>query len=275
MINQQIQAAKAATFRDQHHSDKLLVLPNIWDFLGARLIEKIGFPSVATASVSTALSNGYRDGEQIPFAQLLKTVNKIAQAVDLPLTVDIERGFADSIPHLKENIRQLIENGAVGINIEDSLPAHDGLYPIEDQCKKIEAIRETGLQYGVPLVINARTDVFVLKMEDALKRTIERGLSFMNAGADCIYPILMNNYDDISRFLEKVNSPINVLLQKPVSDLRKLEKAGVARLSLGPNFLNHALTSMKNVADGLKNYDSAAFFDHELLPREFLDQLVH
>jgi 2-methylisocitrate lyase-like PEP mutase family enzyme len=275
MINQQIQAAKASAFRDQHYGGKLLVLPNIWDFLGARLIEKIGFPSVATASVSTALSNGYRDGEHIPFPQLLKTVNKIAQAVDLPVTVDIERGFADSIPHLKENIHLLIENGAVGINIEDSLPAHDGLYSIEDQCKKIEAIRETGLQYGVPLVINARTDVFVLKMDDALNHAVERGLSFRSAGADCIYPILMNDYTDITRFLEKVDSPVNVLLQKPVSDLRSLENAGVARLSLGPNFLNHALTAMKNVAEGLMHYDSSAFFDHELLPREYLDLLVY
>src|SRR5437773_10363952 len=121
MTNQQTQSAKAALFRNQHHALKLLVLPNIWDALGARLIKKIGFPSVATASVSTALSNGYRDGENIPFSQLLNIVNRIAAAVDLPLTVDIERGFAETIPQLQANIRLLIENGAVGINIEDSL----------------------------------------------------------------------------------------------------------------------------------------------------------
>ena len=110
------------------------------------------------------LSNGYRDGENIPFRQLLNTVNKIAVAVDLPLTVDIERGFADTISQLKENIRLLIENGAIGINIEDSLADRDWIKFILEQCKKIEAIRETGIQYGVPIVINARTDVFVLKM---------------------------------------------------------------------------------------------------------------
>jgi len=274
MFNLQIQAVKASLFRNQHHAGKLLVLPNIWDALGARLIKKIGFPSVATASVSTALSNGYRDGENIPFRQLLNTVNKIAVAVDLPLTVDIERGFADTVSQLKENIRLLIENGAIGINIEDSLADRTGLNSILEQCKKIEAIRETGIQYGVPIVINARTDVFVLKMNDALPLAIERGLAFKKAGADCVYPILMNDYDDISRFLEQVDSPVNVLLQKQVSDLKRLEKTGVSRVSLGPHFLNHALTAMKQVAEGLMQYDTTAFFERELLPRDFLDQLV-
>jgi 2-methylisocitrate lyase-like PEP mutase family enzyme len=274
MINKQTQAVKAAIFRDQHHSGKLLVLPNIWDTLGAQLIKKIGFPSVATASVATALSNGYRDGENIPFTQLLNTVNKIAEAVDLPLTVDIERGFADSIPQLRENIRLLIENGAIGINIEDSLPGHEKLYTVKDQCRKIEAIRETGIECGVPVVINARTDIFLLKTANALPGAIERGMEFKSAGADCIYPILMNDYDDIARFLEAVPVPINVLMQKPVSDLKRLEKSGVARLSLGPYFLNHALMAMKRVAEGLMQYDTTVFFERELLPREYLDQLV-
>lgn len=274
MINQQNQAAKADIFRSQHHSGKILILPNIWDALGARLIKKIGFPSVATASVSTAISNGYRDGENIPFPLLLKTVGKIATAVDLPLTVDMERGFAETVPQLKDHIRLLIENGAVGINIEDSLPDKSGLYPLDDQCRKIEAIRETGIQYGVPIVINARTDVFVLKMPGALTLAIERGKAFRKAGADCMYPILMSDYEDISRFLAAVPGPMNVVLQKPVSDIGRLEKAGVARLSLGPNFLNHALAAMKKVAEGLLKKDSAAFFESELLPRSYLDELI-
>src|SRR5450432_537965 len=111
MVNRKIQAAKAEQFRAQHLAEKLLVLPNIWDALGAKLIKQVGFLSVATASVATALSNGYLDGERIPFSALLEIVLKISSAVDLPLSVDIERGFADSIVDLKENIRLLIENG--------------------------------------------------------------------------------------------------------------------------------------------------------------------
>src|SRR5579872_110253 len=258
MVDQKKQAAKAEQFRAQHLDEKLLILPNIWDALGARLIQQLGFPSVATASVATALSNGYPDGEHIPFTELLNVVGKISSAVDLPVTVDIERGFADTLPKLKENIRQLIEYGAVGINIEDSHTDHKGLNTIEDQCRKIEAIRDTAIQCGVPMVINARTDIFFLKIgDDLMKDAIARALAFKKSGADCVYPILINKYDDISRFVEEVEMPVNVVLLKPVSDLQYLEKIGVARVSVGPNLLNHVLTVMKSVAEGLKNYDSS------------------
>jgi len=269
------QSAKATLFRSQHHSGKLLVLPNIWDGLGAKLMEKVGYQSVATASVATALSNGYLDGENIPFMQLLKTVNRIASAVSLPVTVDIERGFSDSIILLKENIRLLIENGGVGINIEDSHADGKGLFKIDEQCRKIEMIRETGIQCGVPIVINARTDIFLQKTKDnAVGQAIERGLAFKAAGADCFYPIVVNNYDEISRLVQEVGMPLNVLLSKQTGDLKHLEKIGVARVSLGPNLLNHALATMKQIAEGLLHYDTTAFFSHELLPREFLNSLA-
>ena len=145
MFNKQVQATRAESFRKQHLDGKLLILPNIWDAMGARLMEKVGFPSVATASVATAIANGYLDGENIPFSRLLEIIGQISSAVDLPLTVDIERGFADSIPQLKENIRLLIDRGAVGINIEDSKPDHKSLFSISEQCRKIEAVRETGI----------------------------------------------------------------------------------------------------------------------------------
>jgi 2-methylisocitrate lyase-like PEP mutase family enzyme len=226
MTHIQTQTAKAEQFRAQHHAGKLLMLPNIWDSLGARLIAKAGFPSIATASVATALSNGYTDGEKIPFSELMQVVKKITSAVELPVTVDIERGFSDNIPQLKDNIRMLLENGAVGINIEDSYPDHKSLYKIEEQCRKIEAIRETGMQYGVPIVINARTDIFLLNTEEnPLPKAIERGRAFHSAGADCLYPITMNNYDDIARYLEEAFMPVNVLLQKQVSDLNVWRKS--------------------------------------------------
>src|SRR3954463_4654557 len=135
MVDQKTQAEKAEMFRAQHLDKRLLVLPNIWDSLGAKLIQQLGFQSVATASVATALSNGYLDGEQIPFEELLAVVHKISSAVHLPLSVDIERGFADTNHQLKENIRSLIEQGAIGINIEDSWRDHKGLNSITDQCK--------------------------------------------------------------------------------------------------------------------------------------------
>jgi 2-methylisocitrate lyase-like PEP mutase family enzyme len=228
---------------------------------------------VATASVATAITNGYEDGERIPFSRLLEIVNQITSAVNLPVTVDIERGFADSVPVLKDNIRQLIEHGAVGLNIEDSWPDHNGLNSIPEQCRKIEAIRETGMELGVPIVINARTDLFLLKQENAVSLAIERARAFQSAGADCVYPILIGNYEDIARLIDAVDIPVNVNLQKSIADLRRLEKMGVARVSIGPQLLYHVVSTMKKVAESLQQYDTTYFFSQELVTRDYLNAL--
>jgi 2-methylisocitrate lyase-like PEP mutase family enzyme len=275
MFDKQIQASRANQFREQHHGAQLLILPNIWDVLSARLMEKIGYPSIATASVATALVNGYLDGENIPFWRLLEIVQNISSSVQLPLTVDVERGFADGIMQLQENIRLLIEHGAIGINIEDSVPDHKSLYPIKEQCLKIEAIRETSLQCGVPLVINARTDVFLTELSgSSLTEGIERGKAYKTAGADCIYPVAINSYEAIESFVQGVGTAVNVLLMKPIPDLKKLREIGVARVSLGPNLLTHVLVTMKEIGEGLMREDSSAFFSRELMSREYRDSLV-
>ena len=107
-------------------------------------------------------------------------------------------------------------------------------------------------------------------MTDAM----ERAHSYKKAGADCIYPIMINKYDDIARFVDEVAMPVNVALLKPISDLQHLEKIGVARVSIGPSLLNHVLSTMKTVAEGLMKYDSSAFFGRDLLPRDYLNLLV-
>ena len=184
MFDKQSQAALASQFRQQHQGGGLLILPNIWDPLGAKLMEKLGYPSIATASVATAIANGYLDGEHIPFKKLLEIVLEISSCVQIPLTVDIERGFAgDDTMQLKENIRLLIEHGAIGINIEDSRQDHKNLNPIKEQCLKIEAIREMSLKYDVPLVINARTDVFMIDPGTAMENGIERARAYKSCGS--------------------------------------------------------------------------------------------
>jgi 2-methylisocitrate lyase-like PEP mutase family enzyme len=189
--------------------------------------------------------------------------------------VDIERGFADRIPQLKENIRLLIEQGAVGINLEDSKPDHRDLYSISDQCRKIEAVREEGITCGIPLVINARTDVFMIGMEDkAVQEGIARGRAYKAAGADCVYPVTIGSYEEITRFVQELEMPVNVLLMKSIPDLQRLKEIGVSRVSLGPNLVSHVLTVMKEVADGLIQNDSTPFFSRELISREFRDSLA-
>ncbi len=274
-MDTQIQAGKAADFRAAHEGGKLLILPNIWDALSAKMVALAGFHSIATASVATALSQGHKDGEQIPFPQLMKVVNDITKAVDIPVTVDMERGFADTIPQLKENIKALLDNGAVGLNIEDSEPGYKGFKSIDDMRRRIEAIKETSINKGIPLVINARTDVFLVKPEGNLvEMAAERASTYKQAGADCLYPILISNYDDIAALLKRVDMPVNVTLMKPIGDLKKLEEIGVARVSLGPNLLNYALTKMRNVSEALKQYDTTDFFGQELLPHDLLTSLA-
>jgi 2-methylisocitrate lyase-like PEP mutase family enzyme len=169
----------------------------------------------------------------------------------------------------------LIENGAVGINIEDSEPDHQELYKLEDQCRKIEAIRETGIKLAVPIVINARADNFVIaNKENAVDKAIVRSKEYKKAGADCVYPILISSYEDISKFIDAVEMPTNVNLLKPIGDLTRLEKIGVARVSVGPQLLNHVVSTMKQIGEGLLHLDTTAFFSRELLPRSFMDSLV-
>src|SRR5215470_7542584 len=123
------QRQKAEQFRDLHHSGKLLVLPNIWDPLGALLLESLGFRAVATASASVAFSNGYDDGENIPFSLLLTLLKRIAGCVNIPVSADVESGFATDEVGLRNNLRQLIETGIVGINIEDTDKKTNSLLP--------------------------------------------------------------------------------------------------------------------------------------------------
>ena len=150
------QKEKAEKFHELHHSGKMLILPNIWDALGALLLESLGYPAIATASASIAFSNGYNDGENIPFNDLLTLLKKITTSVDLPVSADIEKGYADNDIQLEENIKLLIDAGIVGINIEDTNNKTNSLQAIEYQCNKIRLIKDVAGKMGIPLFINAR-----------------------------------------------------------------------------------------------------------------------
>jgi 2-methylisocitrate lyase-like PEP mutase family enzyme len=273
---QTAQAEKAELFRKQHQNDKMLILPNCWDALSARLIEAVGFPSVATASVATALINGYADGEKIPFQVLLKQIREITTAVNVPVSVDLERGFAEDLEKLKENIKALIDNGAIGLNIEDGLSDGKGLVNLDQQSRIIATIRETGIQCGVPIVINARTDLFLQSKTDSylIPEAIRRITKFKDAGADCAYPIFINSYETIETLVQETGFPLNILLLKPVSDLARLEKLGVARVSVGPGLIKAALTKIKNSAAGLMRYNAEEFFKEDFISNDFLKTLI-
>src|SRR5665213_2754646 len=157
MTNSKIQQAKALLLHELHHNGKMLVLPNIWDPLGAALIENLEYPAIATASASIAFTNGYDDGEKMPFNDLLTLLTKIAKSVNIPVTADIESGYANTDAELQKNMEMLINTGIVGINIEDTNKQSGDLYTIERQCQRIRLIRKVSEDMGIQLFINART----------------------------------------------------------------------------------------------------------------------
>ncbi|MCO5948584.1 isocitrate lyase/PEP mutase family protein [Mucilaginibacter flavidus] len=250
-----IHPEKGNLLKQLHHNGKLLILPNIWDSLGAILLENLGYPAVATASASIAFSNGYPDGEKIPFNDLLFVLQKIAQSVKIPVTADIESGYAENNSILKENIRKLIDVGIAGINFEDSHHNDKTIIPVETQCEKIRLIRQTAIEMGMPLFINARTDIFLkanhLSDEEKLSEAIRRGKAYKDSGADGFYPIVLKKKEDIETVIKEVTLPVNILLLPEIPDFEVLKIIGVSRLSLGPGFLKIAVDAMKNLAGKL------------------------
>jgi 2-methylisocitrate lyase-like PEP mutase family enzyme len=231
------QAQHADQFRVLHHSDTPLLLANAWDPLSAAIVADAGLPAVATASAAVALSRGYDDGEQIPFDELVRLVERISGVVDIPISVDFERGYAETASTVGANTRWLIDAGAAGVNIEDSLD--DGtLRSIDQQCERIRAVGHAGREKGVPIFINARTDVFMTGGTE--QDGIDRLAAYAAAGADGVYPIMCEDLDTLGRIHAATERPINVFLTPSLPPLDRLLEVGVRRISMGPGLLSLA-----------------------------------
>jgi 2-methylisocitrate lyase-like PEP mutase family enzyme len=258
------QIGKAKKLLALHYDPKLLVLPNIWDPLGARLLERLGYPAVATASAAVAFSLGYDDGEKIRFEAMLDVISRIATSVEVPLTADVERGYADSPDAVARNIRRVLKAGAVGINIEDSTVEGGPLQRVDFQCARIRAVRAMAVREGIPLVINARIDTFLGGVSgskaDIVAETISRANAYFEAGADCVYPITVGDIETLKIIRAETRAPINVYASDGTAPMRELEAAGINRLSLGPWFLKAGLTRMEKIARELLQYGSYECF---------------
>lgn len=279
MTNNYTQKEKAQQLHELHHSGKLLVLPNIWDSLGAILLESLAYPAIATASASIAFTNGYNDGEHIPFEDVLNTIGKIVDSVNLPVTADIESGYANNDTQLEENIKRLLEKGIVGINIEDTDNKANTLYSVNIQCNRIRLIKKVADEMDIPIFINARTDVFLhgknfSTPESKIDEIQKRGLAYKEAGADCFFPIGLRQYEDIHQLVTQLKMPINILTIPGIPDLQTLDKIGVSRVSLGPSFLKIAINSMKNLALQLKDYNGLSAITENEITTDYLKNLV-
>lgn len=248
-MNRDTQRAKAEEFRAMHDRSRILVLPNAWDAMSARVIEDAGARAIATTSAGVAFSVGYPDGEAIPRDEMIYAIARIARVVTIPVTADIESGFARDAREVAETVRRVIDAGAVGINLEDQV--HDGtprLYDLEVAVERVRAAREAADSAGVPLVINARTDVYLLGIgepDTRFENAVRRANAYRKAGADCLFIPAVTRCADIERIVPALDGPLNLLAFPGLPTIPELEKLGVARLSVGTRLTLGAMTALK------------------------------
>jgi len=217
-------------------------LPNAWDGVSAKLIERAGAKAIATTSAGVAWAHGYADGHGLPFAKLVTTIEEIARVVSLPVSADCEGGYSDDPKQVGENVAALIGAGAVGINLED------GKQPHELHLRKIEAARTAAERAGVALYINARTDVYLAKLvapEAAVEESIRRGRAAKEAGASGLFVPFAMKGDDIAAIAAAVDMPLNIISWAGVPKAGELKRLGARRLSAGTEIARTALAAAR------------------------------
>ena len=248
-MNRDAQRAKAEAFRAMHDRSRILVLPNAWDAMSARVIEEAGARAIATTSAGVAFSVGYPDGEAIPRDEMIAAIARIARVVTLPVSADIESGFAHDAREVGETVRRVIDAGAVGINLEDQV--HEGaprLYDLDVAVERVRAAREAADSSGVPLVINARTDVYLLGIGEPNERfehAVRRANAYRKAGADCLFLPAVSRRADIEMIVPALEGPLNLLAFPGIPAPDELERFGVARLSVGTRLTLGAMSSLQ------------------------------
>jgi 2-methylisocitrate lyase-like PEP mutase family enzyme len=262
-------AAKADAFRTMHKAPPILVLPNAWDAVSARLFVKEGVKAVATTSAGVAATLGYADGQKVPRALMLEAIARIARAVDVPVTADIEAGYATTALELAETIRSMIDAGAIGCNLEDATGrAPKLLFEIEEQIARIRAARDAGDRAGVPVVINARTDVYLASVgepEDRFAETVRRANAYREAGADCLFVPGVADLPTLTNLVREIKGPINVLAGPGLPVVGELERIGVARLSVGSAIMRATLATARDAARELLQHGTySAFLDRNI-----------
>jgi 2-methylisocitrate lyase-like PEP mutase family enzyme len=235
----------AKQFRQWHQTPPVLVLPNIWDAVSARLVEQCGARAIATSSAALANTLGYADGEHLPLDLLLHMVERITRLADVPVSVDFVRGYGQSAKEVGESVRKVIDAGAVGINIEDGLPdARQPLRDISEQCERIKAARSAADESGIPLVINARTDAFIRQVDHPEEQAVKRANAYRAAGADCLFMMGVTDTAKIQTLVKHIDAPINVIAGAASPSVSELEALGVARVSVGSHLHQAALTQV-------------------------------
>src|SRR5438874_10705287 len=250
------QAAKAEAFRALHRGPRLLLMANAWDAVSARVFEAEGFAAVATTSGGVSWAIGYPDGEAAPWDEVVGQTARIARAVAVPVTADIEAGFGETPEAVGRSIGEIIRAGVVGVNLEDGLRSGSPpIRPIDDAVARIRAAREAARAAGVPIVINARTDVYIKNIGDEQSRfdqAVARGRAYLAAGADCFYPIGLRDPGTMGRLAKALDAPININVRAGSPGVAELEALGVKRASTATAIPLMAMGLVRQLAEQLR-----------------------
>ena len=254
-----IQKEKAELLLKYHHDKEILVLLNSWDIGSSKLIEACGYKAVATTSMGIAASLGYPDCEVIQLPEMIEVITGIINAVEVPVTVDIEAGYGNNLNEIIDSAKKIIATGIAGINIEDSTDLNPVLIDEMEFCERISTIRALSDSMGFHLVINARTDSFYTSTgstQEKLSESIRRGNKYQEAGADCIFVQPVWDKETIATLVKEINAPINILANPTIGagvtpSISELQDLGVSRVSLGSGLMKATLALIKKVANEL------------------------
>lgn len=261
MTNHNTLRDRALAFHALHVPGRPLVLPNAWDAASARIVEDAGASAVATTSAGLAWALGVPDGDRLDRDRALAAVARITSTVAVPVSADIESGFAKDPAGVADTVRAVLAAGAVGVNIEDALYGGEGvLRPVAEQAERIAAAREAADAEGVPLFVNARIDTY-LRGAGGLDATLERAAAFRAAGADGIFVPGAVEPGTVKELADGIDGPLNVLVGPGAPPVAELAALGVARVSAGSSVALAAYAVVRRAARELLDtgtYDTVA-----------------
>jgi len=260
------QGRKAEELRKLHGGPRVLVLPNAWDVASARVLEELGYPAIATTSAGVAFALGYPDGQRVSRDEMLEVVERIARAVRVPVTADMEAGYGTTLADMAETAKAIVAAGAVGLNLEDVIgETESSQVNTELQAEKIRTIRQVSASRGVSLVINARTDIYLMPIGPEamrLERTVERLRAYRAAGADCVFAPGVKERELIEKLVKAVGAPLNILVTPGCPSIPELQKMGVARASIGSGVMRSTLGLVRRIGKELQTAGTySALFD--------------
>ena len=245
------QVEKAERFRKLHHGPQMLLLPNAWDVASARILEECGHPAIATSSAAVAYSLGYADGQRISRDEMLEVAGRIARAANIPVTADLEAGYGTTPKDMADTVKAAIAAGIIGMNMEDVTGDDEStLVDLPLQLEKIRAIREAASSAGVPFVLNARTDIYLIPIgpeATRFERTVERLRAYREAGADCLFAPGVYDLETMTKLVKAVEGPLNILANPACPGVPEMEKAGVARVSAGSGIMRAAMGLVQRI----------------------------